>query len=182
MSICGHREDRNVGPAWPRLRFTFFFIKDKLLSFFLQNGVGQRILTNFVVLYDAFLDASLFTVMAFLTMIRECMAVRARSFGASATTGHIWCPVYHNLQQGDRQVLGRHTGREASLPPHTCTPCSFGKHCWKSCTVGHTELLHFATSGRIPRFDPYSDCILYTINIRSLQLYCRDVCHTPGMF
>ena len=86
------------------------------------DNVGQRILANFFVLYDAFLDASLFTVRAFLTMIRECIAVRARSFSASATTGHIWRPVYHNLHKGDRQVVGRHTGREASLPPHTCTP------------------------------------------------------------
>ena len=92
-------------------------------------AVGQRILTNFFVLYDAFLDASLFTVRVFITMIRECMAVRAPSFSASATTGHIWCPVYHNLHKGDRQVVGRHTGREGSLPPHTCTPCSFGRHC-----------------------------------------------------
>ena len=62
-------------------------------SAFLNRTVGQRILTNFFVLYDTFLDASLFTVRAFLTMIRQCMAVRARSFSASATTGHIWCPV-----------------------------------------------------------------------------------------
>ena len=129
--------------------------------------VGQRILPNFFVLYDAFLDASLLTVRAFLTMIREGMAVRPRSFNASATTGHIWCPVYHNLHKCDRQVVGRHTGREASLPPHTCTPCSFGKQCWNSCTVGHTELLHFATSGRIPHFDPYSDFILHTLTSKA---------------
>ena len=46
-------------------------------------------LTNFFVLYDTFLDASLFTARAFLTMIRECMAARARLFSASKTTGHI---------------------------------------------------------------------------------------------
>ena len=86
---------------------------------FVMGTVGQQILTNFFALYDAFLDASLFTVEAFLTMIRECMAVRARSFSASATTGHIWCPVYHNLHKGDRQVLGRHTAGTilAGKPP-----------------------------------------------------------------
>ena len=49
-------------------------------------------------------------------MIRECMAVRACPFRASTTTSNIWGPVYHNLHKGNRQVVGRHIGREASLP------------------------------------------------------------------
>ena len=55
--------------------------------------MALQILTKFFVLYDAFLDASLFTVRAFLIMIRERMAVRARPFSPSETTDNIWCPV-----------------------------------------------------------------------------------------
>ena len=71
--------------------------------------------------------------------------------------------VIISFTKGDRQVVRLPTGREISLPPYTYTPFSFGKHWWPSCTVCHTEHLPFATSGHIPDFDPYRNCILYTL-------------------
>lgn len=111
-----------------------------------EHFIGQHISTKFFVLCDAFLDAPLSTVRAFLKMIRECIAILARSLSASATTGPIWCLDYHNLHKGYQQFVARHTGREASLSLHTCVPCSLGKHCLNSCTVGHSVVLPFTTS------------------------------------
>lgn len=108
--------------------------------------VRQRVLTNFFVLHLTVLDAPLFTVRVFFKMICECMAPQDSSSNASATTGHIRCPDYSNLHKGDEQVVGFHTGREASLSPHMYITCWFGMHCWNSYLVGHTVLLHFTTS------------------------------------